>query len=94
MSDSTEMRPAASPGTNRMLLRLLHLVLMALLIGAAMTAMHVLTVLQFIHMLVDKGRPNPRIADFGKRLGRWLARAVRFQLAETDDKPWPWSQAD
>jgi len=98
MTDPTDTRPEDTPETapadRKLLLRLLHLILIAVLIGVAIAAMHALTVVQFIVMLVDKGKPNPQLAAFGKTLGGWLSRAVRFQLAETDDKPWPWAPLD
>ena len=102
MTDPTETSPQETPETNpetrsgnsRLVLRLLYLILVAVLIGVAIAVMHALTVVQFIVMLVDKGRPNAQLAAFGKTLGAWLSRAVRFQLAETDDKPWPWSPLD
>jgi len=92
--ETPETRPEASPRDSKLLLRLLYLILVAVLIGIAIAAMHALTVIQFIVMLVDKGKPNPQLAAFGKTLGDWLSRAVRFQLAESDDKPWPWRPLD
>lgn len=74
--------------------RLLFMVLVAILIGLAQTVLHVATLIQFITMLMDKGRPNATLAAFGVSLGQWLARAARFQTAQTDDKPWPWSPLD
>ncbi len=96
MSDPAQPTDTGTPtaGRNKLVLRLLYLILIALLIGVAIAVMHALTVVQFIIMLVDKGRPNPQIAAVGKSLGDWLSRAVSFQLAETEDKPWPWSPAD
>lgn len=75
-------------------LRLLFMVLVAILMGVAQTVLHVVTLIQFITMLMDKGRPNASIAAFGASLGQWLSKAARFQTAQTEDKPWPWSPMD
>ena len=40
-------------------------------------------------MLIDKGKPNSRIASFGTALGGWLAKAAAFQTAQSETKPWP-----
>lgn len=87
----TDIPGGTDAGRSKLWMRLLHMVLISLLIGAASAVMHVMTVVQFVIMLVDKGAPNPQIAAFGKSLGAWIAKAIRFQTAESDDKPWPWS---
>ena len=75
-------------------MRLLHLVLVGILIGAAVAVLHVMSLVQFVIMLIDKGQPNPQIAAFGKGLGLWLAKAVQFQTAQAEVKPWPWTPLD
>lgn len=72
-------------------MRGLMMLIFALLIGLAQTILHALTLLQFVLMLIDKGKPNAQIASFGKTLGGWLAKAAAFQTAQSDAKPWPWS---
>ena len=88
MSDQTE---GGKRDRSALWLRLLYLVLVSFLIGAAIMVMQVLTVVQFIIMLVDRGAPNPQIAAFVKSFGNWVSKAVRFQTAQSEDKPWPWS---
>lgn len=90
MTDPTPDGPPAT-GRSELAMRLLYLVLVALLLGAAIVVLHVMSAVQFIIMLVDRGQPNPQIAAFGKSLGAWLGKAIRFQTAASDDKPWPWS---
>lgn len=82
------------PDRNALALRLLHLILIGLMIGAAVAVLHLMTLVQFIVMLVDRGVPNAQIAAFGKSLGLWIARAARFQTAESQEKPWPWRPLD
>ena len=96
MTDAnTEPRSQPEPGVapkSPTWMRGLMMLLIAVLIGLAQTVLHVLTLLQFILMLIDKGQPNPQIAGFGKSLGGWLARAAAFQTAASEDKPWPWTR--
>lgn len=72
----------------------LMMLLIAILVWVAQTVLQFLTLVQFILMLVDKGKPNAQIASFGKSLGGWLAKAARFQTAESEEKPWPWTPAE
>lgn len=74
--------------------RLLHMILIAIMINLAQTILAVVTVVQFIIMVVSQGRPNVRLADFGTDLGIWIAKAARFQTAASEVKPWPWTELD
>jgi len=85
---------ASAPGRSGLALRLLYVILVGILFGAAVMVLHVMTVVQFIIMLVDRGKPNSQIAAFGKSLSAWLAKAAQFQTAQSEDKPWPWSPLD
>lgn len=85
------------PGTtdrDNMWMRLLWLILVAILISLAHTVQFVLAVLQFIIMVVNKGEPNKNLSEFGTSLGLWFAKAVRYQSAASNTKPWPWSELD
>lgn len=93
MTDPTQ-GSASAPGRSGLAMRLLYLILLGILLGAAIVVLHVVTAVQFIIMLVDRGQPNSQIAAFGKSLGSWLSTAVRFQTAQSEDKPWPWSPLD
>ena len=96
MTDAnTEPRSQPEPGTkpkNPIWMRGLEMLLIAILIGLAQTVLHALTILQFVLMLIDKGKPNPQIASFGTSLGGWLAKAAAFQTAASEDRPWPWTR--
>lgn len=88
-------RPEASrrqegPGSG-IWMRGLQMLLVSMLIGVAQTVLQVVTLVQFVLMLVDKGRPNAQIAGFGKGLGDWFAKAARFQAGQSEVKPWPWT---
>jgi hypothetical protein len=70
-------------------MRGLYMIITAFLIGAAQSVLFLLAVVQFIMLLIDGKNPNPRIAEFGEVLGKWLVQAVHFQTAKSDEKPWP-----
>ena len=100
MSDSNSPGPTTlrEPGStapqDSIWKRGLMMLLIAILVGLAQTVLQFLTLVQFILMLLDKGKPNAQIASFGKTLGGWLAKAARFQCAESEEKPWPWTPAE
>jgi hypothetical protein len=74
--------------------RLIYMILIAIMISVAQTVLGVMTVLQFVIMLVHNRRPNERLADFGTDLGVWIAKAARYQTAASNVKPWPWTELD
>ena len=82
--------PGATP-KGSIWMRGLMMLIVAILIGLGQTVLHVLTLVQFIVLLVDKGKPNDQLAGFGKPLGAWLTKAAAFQTAASDEKPWPFS---
>ncbi|GAB5448241.1 DUF4389 domain-containing protein [Gymnodinialimonas sp.] len=77
-----------------LLQRLLYVVLIAIMLSFASTVLTAITVIQFIVMVVSKGEPNERLADFGTDLGIWMAKAARYQAAASNVKPWPWTDLD
>ena len=76
------------------LLRLVYMLLIAVMISLAQSVLGVVTVVQFVVMLVNNKQPNERLADFGTDLGIWIAKAARYQTAASEVKPWPWSELD
>ncbi len=77
-----------------LILRLVYMVLIAIMISIAQTILGVVTVVQFVIMVLNKKQPNERLADFGTDLGIWIAKAARFQTAASNVKPWPWTELD
>ncbi|MGZ9810367.1 DUF4389 domain-containing protein [Pseudoroseicyclus sp. H15] len=75
-------------------LRLVWMILIAIMLQLAQTVLAVATVFQFILMLFSRGQPNERLAEFGTSLGIWIAKAVRFQTAASETRPWPWTDLD
>jgi len=74
--------------------RLLYMVLIWLMLSLAQTVLTLATVVQFVLMAADKGRPNARLGEFGTDLGIWMAKAARFQTGASEVKPWPWTELD
>lgn len=74
--------------------RLLYVVLIWFMLSLAQTVLGVLTLVQFVMMLVNNGAPNERLADFGTDLGVWMAKAARYQTGASEVKPWPWTELD
>lgn len=74
--------------------RLLYMVLIWIMLSISQTVLTLLTVVQFVIMLVNTGERNKRLADFGTDLGIWMAKAARYQSAASDVKPWPWTDLD
>lgn len=80
--------------TDGLLERLIYMILIAIMISVAQTVLGVMTVVQFVIMLVNNKRPNERLAEFGTDLGIWIAKAARYQTAASNVKPWPWTDLD
>ena len=75
-------------------MRLLFMILIAIMISVAQTVLGVVTLIQFVILLVNEKKPNERLADFGTDLGIWIAKAARYQTAASNVKPWPWTELD
>jgi succinate-acetate transporter protein len=83
-----------APEKENLGLRLIFMLLIAFMLSISQTVLTVLTVVQFIIMLVNNGERNARLADFGTDLGIWMAKAARYQAAASEVKPWPWTDLD
>lgn len=75
-------------------MRLVYMILIAIMISLAQTVLGVITLIQFIIMLLSQRKPNENLAEFGTSLGIWIAKAARFQTAASEVKPWPWTELD
>ncbi|MDQ2091986.1 DUF4389 domain-containing protein [Marimonas arenosa] len=75
-------------------MRVLFTILIAMMVSVSQTVLGVLTVIQLVIMLVNKGEANRNLADFGTDLGVWIAKAARYMTAGSNVKPWPWSELD
>jgi Domain of unknown function (DUF4389) len=97
MADPTPLQEPREPGHEpheTLWLRLLWMILIGMLLGLAQTVLQMAALLQFILMALRQGKPNVELAWFGKRMGDWMAKAVRYQTAADEEKPWPWTPLD
>jgi hypothetical protein len=85
---------ATPPDFESLWMRLLWMILIAMMLSISQSVLGVITILQFIIMLFSKREPNEVLADFGTTLGVWMAKAVRYQTAASEVKPWPWTELD
>lgn len=74
--------------------RLFFMILIAIMISLSKTLLTLLTLLQVVFVLFGSSKPNPRVAELGTDLGIWMAKAIRYQTAASEVKPWPWTELD
>ncbi|MEM8591128.1 MAG: DUF4389 domain-containing protein [Pseudomonadota bacterium] len=74
--------------------RALSSLIIWIMLQFAHTLVGIVTVVQFIFLLIDQKKPNPRLARFGEDVGIWMAKAVRYQAGRSEVKPWPWTELD
>ena len=87
--------PQFDPETKDSLgVRLIFMLIIAFMLSLAQSVLFALALIQFILMLLNKGDPNPRLADLGESLGIWIAKSARYLTAASDVKPWPWTELD
>ena len=75
-------------------LRLLNMILIAFMLSVASSFLGLLTIAQFVVMLVNRREPNAQMAEIGTTLGVWMAKAARYQTGASEVKPWPWTDLD
>ncbi|RYG90929.1 DUF4389 domain-containing protein [Loktanella sp. IMCC34160] len=87
--------PQFEPGEkDGLLMRLVYMILIAIMISLAQTILGVVTLIQFVLMVINNGKPNDQLAEFGTSLGIWIAKSARYQTAASEVKPWPWTELD
>ena len=77
-----------------MWMRLINMIIVAVMLSFASSFLGLMTIAQFVIMLVSKRQPNEQIAEFGTTLGVWMAKAARYQTGASEVKPWPWTELD
>jgi Domain of unknown function (DUF4389) len=65
-------------------------VVMAFAFQLTASLLGLVAVVQFVLMLVSDA-PNPRLADFGQALGRYLRQIADFVSFGTEEAPFPFS---
>lgn len=92
--DPTQEAHEPEPAKEGIWMRLLWLILIAMLISVANTVQFAITILQFIIMALNSGKPNENLSELGATIGSWMTKAIRFQTAASMTKPWPWTELD
>ena len=75
-------------------MRLINMIIIGILLSFTQTILWVLSILQFVIMVFNKRVPNEQLSEFGTTMGVWMAKAVRYQTAASEVKPWPWTELD
>ena len=83
-----DMETKGPPG--EIWMRGLIMLVFIVLTGVAQWIMGLLAIVQFLWLLLSE-RPNPNLVGFGRSLAKWLAQVGRFQCADTEDRPFPWT---
>ena len=87
MTDTASIQPESTRKDAWM--RGLYMLVFLLLLELAGTVLAVVTVIQFIWLLI-KGDKNKELARFGRGFGRWFRDVIAFQTGQTEEKPFPW----
>ncbi len=87
MNDNTVV-----PGNKRSIwLRAIFMLLMGLAFHVCITVLGVVTIIQFIVVLVNDA-PNARLISFGRSMGNYLRQIADFETFATEDVPFPFSE--
>ena len=68
----------------------LFMLLMALAYQVSGTLMFIVTIIQFVMMLLND-TPNARLLSFGRNLGRYLQQIVYFLTFASEEVPFPFN---
>jgi len=80
----------ATPGKRKIWVRGFFMLLMAFVFQLAGTVMFVVTIIQFVIMLLND-TPNARLVSFGRSLGRYMQQIVHFLTCAAEEIPFPFS---
>lgn len=74
--------------------RVLYSIVIWIMMSFASTIIGVLAILQGVILLTTGKKTNERIAGLGTDVGIWFAKATRYITADSEVKPWPWTELD
>lgn len=86
--------PDEEPHFESMWMRLISMIIIGLLLSFAQSLFWLIAIIQFIIMMANNRVPNEQLAEFGTTMGVWMAKAIRYQTAASEVKPWPWTELD
>ena len=85
MSENTE-----TPSKRKIWVRGFFMLLMALAYQLTGTVMFIVTIIQFVLVLVND-TPNDRLVSFGRNMARYLQQIVNFLTFAAEETPFPFS---
>lgn len=88
---STKTNSPSESQDNNIWMRALYMIIFVFLFGIAETLLLVAAVIQFF-WIVFKKEANEGLSKFGCSLGNWLKQVAEFQVAQTEEKPFPWKK--
>lgn len=94
MQDHETPNDAPEADYDNMFIRLVMMIVIWFLLSFAHTLLGLITIAQFVIMLVNKRVPNDQLAELGTTIGMWMAKAARYQTAASEVKPWPFTELD
>lgn len=83
--------PAVSGDKRNIWIRALFMLLMAGVLHVSGTVLFVVTVIQFVIVLLN-GTPNMRLVAFGRSMGIYFRQIVDFLTFVTEDIPFPFNE--
>ncbi|WP_417249902.1 DUF4389 domain-containing protein [Celeribacter sp.] len=92
LGGATDKRPKEI--TENIGARILYSIIIWIMMSFASTIIGLLAVLQGIVLLTTGKKPNGRIASVGTDIGIWFAKSTRYITADSEVKPWPWTELD
>lgn len=72
-------------------MRGLYMLLMAIAFNLCGTVLCVVTVVQFVIVLLS-GKPNAPLVSFGRSMGNYMRQIVNFLTFATESMPFPFSE--
>jgi hypothetical protein len=85
MTENTE-----TTGKRKIWMRGFFMLLMALAYQLTGTVMFIVTVIQFVLVLINDA-PNDRLVSFGRNMARYLQQIVNFLTFAAEEIPFPFS---
>lgn len=85
MTENTE-----TSGKRKIWMRGFFMLLMALAYQLTGTVMFIVTVIQFVLVLINDA-PNDRLVSFGRNMARYLQQIVNFLTFAAEEIPFPFS---
>jgi hypothetical protein len=77
------------PPPRKLWMRVLMMILLAAAFQLAASVLLFIAVVQLV--LAATGAPNPRLQQFGRSLGRYLAQIADFECFVSEELPFPFS---